>query len=416
MTMMKRQDVENRLNHPNRYKYTSRSSLEPSSKDNAIGVRFTYAEIAKLEVEYEGLDTAWKSNQENPMLNFVPASRDAISPLHLPSSQKSQFKSVQSPIAHLGKDESTGEGSSEVGPPSTLLVTHPERIPLFSICSRRCMKCERVLVKPSSEGGSLSALGGAEAFAALPDFKRRHSALSFTPMIDVKAANAFEDYKPSLDFDNWNSISLTLTNPPSMPALHITLSSAEKMTSNEVARDQDVEGSEKKIGTTDSTSQHEHARSTSICQVDCNGCDTWILEDEPINLEDSYGEAEDGGMKPAESPAWMSHPGVPTHLQLLESDSDNPAISSRKSSQVTMVVLVMPESKKFDALNKAMMEKSSLKKDEQAPSKVVMEVPIICEMELHVKWPSPTETNPENVSELRSPFRVNLSKLFEVHH
>jgi hypothetical protein len=383
----------------------------------------TPTEEASLKLEYDHLDEAWRSNQENPMLYFRPSAREALAPLHLPISAKSLFQNKPSPIGKQHSEDSQKKGEASKKHDSD---AHPERIPLFPICSRKCMKCERVLVKPSVEGGSLapntSLSADANAFSALPDFKRRHTALSFTPMIDVQAANAFEDYKPTLDFDNWNMISLTISNPPFLPVIHISLMSSSDKDESTSAPDDPAEE-------TDTTLQKQTKMEISssspsfevICQVDCNGCETWILEDEPIQLDDMYGEGEE---KP-EPAAWLSHPGVPAHLQLLESDTENPAIISRKSRQVTMAVLVMPDSKKFKSLKKsAASSKSTSSQQDQASTSSNKNLssgdekpplpPIVCEMILKVSWPSPTEEQPELRHELTSPFRINMSKLFEV--
>jgi hypothetical protein len=144
------------------------------------------------------------------------------------------------------------------------------------------------------------------------------------------------------------------------------------------------------------------------------------LEDEPIQLDDDL----EAIPEPA---AWLSHPGVPKHLDLLESDTDNPAISSRKSRQVTMVVLVMPDLKKFEAAKIALNKVNECQNDQDGekkassssssppPPTTEMKIPaIIAEMKIKVSWPSPTEEQPDLRHELVSPFRINLSKLFEV--
>lgn len=393
--------VQDALNHPG-LKYPSRRSQSSPSDHVSKEIQLTEEEKAQLQTEFEHLDAAWKSNLENPTHFFKPAPREPVSPLHLSSATKMMFINKSSPIARIstgksGEEKHTGEKEAKDASRS---VSHPERIPLFPICSKKCMKCERLLVKPATDGATLathSNLG--DAFASLPEFKRRHTALSFTPMIDVIAANGFEDYRPSLDWDNWNLISLTITNPPLLPAIQISLSS------DYIAPTDDEEKTDEEAGADPSrkTPIVIAADPHSICQVDCNGCETWILEDEPINLDDGYEDEP-------EKPAWLSHPGVPSHLQLLESDTDNPAISSRKSRSVTMVLLVMPELKKFESLKKTTAEANPAAKDASSSTQPI----IYADLNIKVSWPSPTDENPNLRHELNSPFRINLSKIFEV--
>ena len=412
----KRVAIQEALNHPN-LKYPSRRTQSPSTPSEHVsnGIQLTEVEKSELQREYEQLDAAWRSNLENPTLFFKPAPREPVSPLHLSSTAKTTFINKSSPIARISTDDSSSEsqksekeekGAKEAARASS----HPERIPLFPICSKKCMKCERLLVKPTTDGGSLSTHSTmGDGFASLPEFKRRHTALSFTPMIDVVAANGFEDYKPSLDWDTWNLVNLTITNPPSLPAIQITLSSDYVSPTDE----EDKKEGDEKVEESSEASRKPTARSVatdthSICQVDCNGCETWILEDEPINLDDGYDE------EPAEKPAWLSHPGVPTHLQLLESDTENPAISSRKSRSVTMVLLVMPDLKKFEALKKSLQSEISQDKASSSSSSSAPLPTIVADLNIKVSWPSPTDENPNLRHELNSPFRINLSKIFEV--
>lgn len=425
MVIQRREEVQEALNHPSRFKFKSRANQSSNVPSATIAstLQLTEEEQANLKLEYAHLDEAWRSNQENPMLHFRPASREPLAPLHLPPSVKPLFLHAHSPISrHPGNHEANATHNAQL----TSQAAHPERIPLFPVCSKKCMRCERVLVKPTVDGTSLGPTSGgpdSNAFASLPDFKRRHTALSFTPMIDVKAYDAFDDYKPSLSFDSYNMISLTVTNPPMVPAIHISLSSlsegSEASTSDEEAASSakdEAETDQKTI----SKSSPSKTSEDSICQVDCNGCETWILEDEPIQLDDDL----EAIPEPA---AWLSHPGVPKHLDLLESDTDNPAISSRKSRQVTMVVLVMPDLKKFEAAKIALNKVNECQNDQDGekkassssssppPPTTEMKIPaIIAEMKIKVSWPSPTEEQPDLRHELVSPFRINLSKLFEV--
>lgn len=390
--------VQDALNHPG-LKYPSRRAQSSPSEHVSKEITLTEEEKAQLQVEFEHLDAAWKSNLENPTHFFKPAPREPVSPLHLSSAAKTMFVNKISPIARISTGKSTEEKHT-TEKDSSRSVSHPERIPLFPICSKKCMKCERLLVKPTTDGATLathSNLG--ESFASLPEFKRRHTALSFTPMIDVIAANGFEDYRPSLDWDNWNLISLTITNPPLLPAIQITLSSDYIAPTDDEEKGEDAANDDQARKASAVAAADPH----SICQVDCNGCETWILEDEPINLDDGYEDEP-------EKPAWLSHPGVPSHLQLLEADTDNPAISSRKSRSVTMVLLVMPELKKYESLKKSTAESASADKDASSSSQPI----IYADLNIKVSWPSPTDENPNLRHELNSPFRINLSKIFEV--
>lgn len=399
LVSQKRVAVQDALNHPN-LKYPSRHAQTSPSEHLSKDIKLNDEEKEQLKKEFEQLDAAWRSNQENPTHFFKPAPREPVSPLHLSSATKTMFINKTSPIARISQAEDGNEGletakAEREKKEASRSSFHPERIPLFPICSKKCMKCERLLVKPTTDGATLathSNLG--DAFASLPEFKRRHTALSFTPMIDVIAANGFEDYRPSLDWDNWNLISLTITNPPSLPAIQILLSSDYIAPSEEGDEGKDDTTAEqgRKPATAASVDPH------SICQVDCNGCETWILEDEPINLDDGYEDEP-------EKPLWMSHPGVPSHLQLLESDTENPAISSRKSRQVTMVLLVMPDLKKYEALKKSISESTPAEKSQPT---------VFADLNMKVSWPSPTDENPNLRHELNTPFRINLSKIFEV--
>jgi hypothetical protein len=275
--------------------------------------------------------------------------------------------------------------------------------------------------------------------------------LNFAPSIEIKAANAYEDYKPSLQLDEWNMLSITISNPPLLPAVHITLSSDFDAEKEKTSDDSDEslektapsESDEKPttggddstpsqvsrplsdstpMGKSKSTTESSHSSAlppstlpatvvAPICQVDCNGCETWILEDEPINLDDDdLGEDEDGNPIQSEKPdmSWLSHPGVPSHLSLLESDTENPAISGRKSRQVTLVVLVFPDGKRF---KEAVQDFKASRPNSASQSDHIP--PITCQMQIKVTWPAPTPEEPAKRNELTSLLRINLSNVFD---
>lgn len=459
------QDAQETWNNPKKEWEGRKREKSTEEESSSMGFSITPDEEIALKEESSELDEAWRYNQENPMLFFKPLPREPLSPLHLSSAKKNELKNRVSPIGRVKKEEEKkGEekeekkGESSHSHPNSLHhyhhqilpSFHPERIPLFPICSKKCIKCDRVLVKPTTEGTSLSQntwsslSSGADpssSFASLPEFKRRHTALSFTPMIDVKATDAFEDYKPTLQWDTWNTISITLSNPPSLPAVLVTLSSdfnpldspsQHDSLHNDVDEDKkDPKGEGKEEEESDQKPKPIFSSSDSsplplppsdphsICHVDCNGCETWILEDTILLDEEDAGDGEEGGNDPSPPPSWLSHPGVPSFLQLLEADTENPAISDRKSRLVTMVLLVMPDSKKFNLLKSSLSSSNPTESSSSLPSSSSSLVPptspmICCDLRISVSWPSPTDANPNARHELSSPFRINLSKIFEV--
>lgn len=473
------------------------------SSETSTEVVYTEKEKEELEKEKRVLDWAWHSLQANPLLYFRPLPRDPIPPLQLHAGDRASDKTYKANDIYARSSTSSSSSSSSVSPIATFssatrsitnhdgneahtkssenrvagltnisAVTQPERIPLFPICSKRCLKCERILVKPTCEttpttGADASASSAAPVSYvtpgdphALPDFKRRHTALCFAPIIEAKSADGFEDYKPSLRLDEFNMVSITVYNPSSLPAVHISISSeqppadqqeagANTETPSQLSIDDDAAADSDRSGSLkqkendtlqvqqdnlDGVKREDGVRSAGIsrtaspapnssleaknaavpkaegdiCQVDCNGCETWILEDEPIVLDEE-------GEEVVPDTSFLSLPGVPALLDLLEADTDNAAITGRKSRQVTLVVLVMPDGQAYKSMlakrNAASAAAAADSSSSSSPPPAMP--PITCNMSVKISWPAPTQTKPEHRNELITPLRLNMSALFE---
>lgn len=123
-------------------------------------------------------------------------------------------------------------------------------------------------------------------------------------MISVENIDSESESFPNLIQDDWNMIKINLTLPPSILAMHLLFYS-------------------------------DDSDDNKYFNVDCTGCETWILDEDIENNNDLGSE-------------------VPSINEILELDYDNPAIISRESKKISMVILVMPKNETSNIVRKKM--------------------------------------------------------------